>query len=254
MKVVTYNLSCDWDSCDGINSFIHRAGMIYERLNAEMPDIIAFQEVVPKSIQFLRRICPDYEFYGLFRSKNFDGEGLYTAVRKNTFEVVAHETFWLSPTPYEPGSRYEEQSECPRVCVLTDIRNRKSGFRIRLFNVHLDHISDRARVLGIQCVLNKVNEYNKKKMLHTGILGDFNALPLSEPIRTCEEFGLFDAAENQQCTFHEFGKRKEKLDYIFLDKDMRDAVKGSFVWEDVRNGIYLSDHYPVGIILEEDAK
>lgn len=54
MKVVTYNLSCDWDSCDGINSFIHRAGMIYERLDAEMPDIIAFQEVVPKSIRFFK--------------------------------------------------------------------------------------------------------------------------------------------------------------------------------------------------------
>ena len=213
--------------------------------------LLPFRRLFRRVYGFLKRICPDYEFYGQFRTKNFDGEGLYTAVRKDTFEVVAHETFWLSPTPYEPGSRYEEQSECPRICVLTDIRNRNSGFRIRLFNVHLDHISDRARVSGIQCVLNKVNEYNKKKILHTGILGDFNALPSSETIKNCEKHQFFDAAENQKCTFHELGKRKEKLDYIFLDKDMRKMVKDSFVWEDVRNGIYLSDHYPVGIILED---
>ena len=44
MKIVTFNLDCCWDGAEGINSFIHRAGMIYERINAEKPDIIAFQE------------------------------------------------------------------------------------------------------------------------------------------------------------------------------------------------------------------
>lgn len=250
MKIVTFNLNCCWDGAEGINSFIHRAGMIYERINAETPDIMAFQEVVPKSIAFLRRILPEYDFYGHFRTKNFDVEGLYTAVRKDTFDVMAYETFWLSPNPYEPGSRFEKQSECPRICVLTDIRDKRNGFRLRLFNVHLDHISDCARALGIQCVLRKVEEYNKRKSVYTGILGDFNALPGSEPIEICEKFGFFDAASAQNCTFHDLGKRKEKLDYIFLSEDMRGIVKNSFAWNDFKNGIYLSDHYPVGIILE----
>lgn len=252
MKIVTFNLSCDWDSCDGKNSFIHRAGMIYEVLRAEMPDIIAFQEVIPKSMEFLRLICPDYEFFGLFRSENFDGEGLFTAVRKQAYETVAHESFWLSETQYEAGSRFSEQSECPRICVLTDVRNKATGFRIRLFNVHLDHISDSARELGIKCVLNKVKEYNDKKMVHTAVLGDFNASVNSKPVKVCEKYGLFDASKNENCTFHEFGKREEKLDYIFLDNDMRSAVKESFVLKYEKNGIYLSDHYPVGIVLEED--
>ena len=251
MKIVTYNLSCDWDGCDGVNSFIHRAGMVYERINAEMPDIIAFQEVIPKSIAFLRKICPDYDFYGQFRTKNFDGEGLYTAVRRDSFDVTAYETFWLSPEPYEPGSRFVEQSECPRICVLTDIRNKKTGFRIRLFNVHLDHISEHARELGIQCVLDKALEYNNKKQVFTGILGDFNALPESRPVTACKKCGYFDAAQAQNHTFHGFGKVKEKLDYIFLCDDMHSIVKNSFVWNDFKNGIYLSDHYPVGIILED---
>lgn len=250
MKLVTYNLSCDWNSCDGINSFIHRAGMIYEKINTEMPDILAFQEVIPKSLEFLKRVCPDYDFYGQFRTENFDGEGLYTAVRKELYEVTAFEAFWLSPHPYEPGSRFEEQSECPRVCIVTDVRNRKNGFRMRIFNVHLDHISDVARVLGMQCVLEKAVEYQKKLSLPMAILGDFNAYVQSGPIQVCEEYGFWDAAADQKCTYHEFGKREEKLDYIFLSKELQESVKESFIWDEARNGIYLSDHYPTGILLE----
>lgn len=247
MKLITFNLSCDWNSCDGINSFVHRAGMIYDRIREEMPDVVAFQEVIPKSLDFLRRICPEYEFFGQFRTENFDGEGLYTAVRCDLYDVTAFESFWLSPNPYEPGSRFAEQSECPRICILTDIRNRETGDRMRLLNVHLDHISDQARELGIQCALEKAKEYQNRNPLPLAIVGDFNALPGSIPIRACEKFGLKDAAYNQKCTFHEFGKREEKLDYIFISKELN-AIE-SFVWTDNRCGIYLSDHYPTGIIL-----
>ena len=252
MKLVTFNLSCDWNSCDGINSFVHRAGMIYDKINEEMPEVIAFQEVIPKSLDFLKRICPEYDFYGQFRSENFDGEGLYTAVRRDIYDVTAFEAFWLSDKPYEPGSRFSEQSECPRVCILTDIRNRTNGFRMRLMNVHLDHISDHARFLGIRCALQKAEEYQKKNPIPLVVLGDFNALPGSEPICACEEFGLTDAAKKQKCTFHEFGKREEKLDYIFLSEELKSSE--SFVWTDTRCGVYLSDHYPTGILLEEKIK
>lgn len=137
MKLVTFNLSCDWNSCDGINSFVHRAGMIYDRILEEMPDVLAFQEVIPRSLDFLRRLFPEYEFFGQLRTEHFDGEGLYTAVRRDTYDATAFEAFWMSPNPYEPGSRFPEQSECPRVCILTDLRNRKTGERLRLLNVHL---------------------------------------------------------------------------------------------------------------------
>ena len=53
IKIVTYNLRCIWKG-DGINGFIHRAGMIFDKINAELPDIIAFQEAIPKHIEFLK--------------------------------------------------------------------------------------------------------------------------------------------------------------------------------------------------------
>lgn len=46
-------------------------------------------------------------------------------------------------------------------------------------------------------------------------------------------------------------KRREKLDYIFLTFELYDRFDSSFIWDDVKNGIYLSDHYPTGIVLED---
>lgn len=252
MQLVTYNLRCEWDSYDGINAFVHRAGMIYDKINKEKPDAIAFQEVIPESLEFLKRIFPEYAFYGQLRTKNFDDEGLYTAIKRDVYDVTAYETFWLSPNPYEPGSRFQEQSEFPRICILTDIRNRKNGFRMRIMNVHLDNISDYARLLGIQCALQKAEEYQKKNPLPLAVLGDFNAFPGSDPICACEKFGLTDATDDQKITFHRWGKEEKKIDYIFISKDLKS--NGSFVWDDTRCGIYLSDHYPVGVLLEEKIK
>lgn len=252
MKIVTYNLSCDWDGhCDGINGFIHRAGLIYEKIEKEQPDIIAFQEVIPKSLKYLKLICPQYEFYGQFRTKDFDGEGVYTAIKKELYDATAFESFWLSENPYIPGSRFNEQSECPRICVALDVRNKMNGQRVRILNLHLDHISDKARVLGMKVIIDKYVEYKRKNYLPTVMLGDFNCHKDSMVIKLCNDEGFNDAAFDEECTYHEFGKRREKLDYIFLTFELYDRFDSSFIWDDVKNGIYLSDHYPTGILLED---
>ena len=54
IKTVTFNMRYAWDT-DGINSFIHRAGLIYYKIRSEMPDIIGFQEVMPGHREWLQR-------------------------------------------------------------------------------------------------------------------------------------------------------------------------------------------------------
>ena len=53
-------------------------------------------------------------------------------------------------------------------------------------------------------------------------------------------------------TCHNFGKRKEpsKIDYIYMSDDLANKVTDVSVWDDVSNGIFLSDHYPVCAKLE----
>lgn len=260
MKIVTYNLRCIYDKWDGVNSFIHRAGFIYEKITAENPEIIAFQEVVEKSRDFLVKLFPEYIFLGHFRNADYTGEGVFTAVRKDAIEVLGFEDFWLSPTPAIAGSRYENQSQCPRTCLMTQLRHKESGKLLRIYNLHLDHVSDEARQKGMECVFEAIKGYNERLELPSVILGDFNALPEDGVMRMCDNNTspqITDVTKDIPFTFHGYGKCEQKIDYIYMTKDLADNLKRVYTWddkcvwhEDVYHGadvpsIYLSDHYPV---------
>lgn len=250
VKIVTYNLRGVWLwSKEGINSFVFRAGLVYDKIRREEPDVIAFQEVVPTHLELLQKMLPEYEFYGHFRNADYTGEGLYTAIRKESFQLISYETFWISPTPFVSGSRFEDQSDCPRICIVTTVRHKESGKMLRLYNIHLDHISDAARIEGIQCVLSQMKRINTTTFeAPTLILGDYNAKPESETIRFCRENReplLKDITAHIENTGHDYGKTVQKIDYIFVTEDIAQAVIGSDIWDTCFSGIYLSDHYPV---------
>ena len=254
MKIVTFNLRCVWDG-DEINGFVHRMGMIWDKINQEKPDVIGFQEVVPKTLEALKCIMPEYDFVGHGRNKDYSGEGLYTAVRKSTMELIASETFWIGPDPYEPGSRFEDQSFWPRTCVMTQIMDKDNGKNFRLYNLHLDHIIENARVEGMECVWGQMQMNNKKRYLPSIVLGDFNAEADDLSLAFCKQTGeLWEVTGDIPYTFHDFGRGVEgdpgkKIDYIFVTKEFLPEVKKVEAWEDCLHGIYLSDHYPVVVEL-----
>ena len=249
MKIATINQRCVWDK-DEEQSFIHRGIFLCDKIEKEKPDVIGFQEITPLTLPVLKRLLPEYEFVGQFRSADYDKEGLFTAVRKETCDILGFETIWLSPTPYVAGSRFEEQSHCPRICLEAKIRHRESNTVFRLYNVHLDHVSDKARILGMGVVFDFVDSF--KDGAPVVILGDFNAEPDSETIEMCgERKDLCDITSHIPVTFHGFGKRDPvKIDYIYMSNELADRVKETKAWEDSINGIYLSDHYPVCAELE----
>ncbi len=251
IKIVTYNLRSTWKG-DGINGFIHRAGMIFDKINAELPDIIAFQEVIPKHIKFLKTAFPQYHFTGHGREEGYDGEGVFTAILKDTMMEIGNETVWISPTPHIIASKFEKQSINSRACHITQVRNRANGHLYRIFNIHLDHEYQEARVLGMKCVLDFVDRKNSELDISTIILGDFNATPQTEEIEIINNHGKYtDITNHIPFTFHNYGKQQDKIDYIYVNKDMKNNLKSVYIWDDVDNGIYLSDHYPICAEFEE---
>lgn len=245
IRIVTFNIRYD-TADDGINSFSGRQGLIVEKIKKEMPEVIAFQEVVSSSRKALEEMLPEYYLLGMMRSKVFDNEGLYFAIRRDAFEVIGFESIWLSPEPYTPGSRYPDQSPCPRICTMMYLRHRESNFRLRVFDLHLDHISEEAKVLGMRAALDFVDSYNAKEALPTVILGDFNAFPDSDVIKMVNARGdLVDVTCDIPFTFHDYGRQELKIDYIFLSPSLAEKVTSIDVWRDERDGVYLSDHYPV---------
>lgn len=251
MKIVTYNIRCVYKQMDGINSFIHRIGPMFEKINEEKPDVIGFQEVLSSHLTVLEKLLGDeYQIVGQFRNADYSGEGVYTAIKKETCQLLGFETIWLSPTPYVAGSRFDNQSSCPRICLQTLVREKETGRRIRVYNLHLDHISEAAKVEGITAALSFMDDYSKRDGFPAIILGDFNATPDSKTVKICKEKGgLIDATENVKVSFHHFGTEELKIDYIFLSSELNKTAKPAKAWDETFNTIFLSDHYPVEVEL-----
>ena len=165
---------------------------------------------------------------------------------------VGNETVWISPTPYIVASKFEKQSNNSRACHITQVRNRANGHLYRIFNIHLDHEYSEARVEGMKCVLDFADRKNSELDISTVILGDFNAQPQSEEIGIINNHGKYtDITNHIPVTFHNYGKQQDKIDYIYISEDMKKNLKSVYIWDDVDNGIYLSDHYPICSEFEE---
>lgn len=257
MKIVTFNLRCNWEEeASPTNSFLHRAGGILFAIRSEQPDVICFQEGTPENEHFLSENLPEYTFVFNQRNSDFGGEGLITALRKETVGLLSLEFFWLSDTPYQPGSRFEIQSPCPRVCQVLLLKNKRNGSLFRVYNNHLDHQSDAARILGIRQVAQRMAEDLKKIPAPYFVLGDFNALPNSETVEYCKNNGqveMIDLTDRFEATYHEYGRpeKSEKIDYIFVDGETAKKAEPAYLWEYQHAGIFLSDHYPIAVNIPE---
>lgn len=252
MKIVSWNLRCPWDTDDGKNCTMFRVGYAYDKIQKEKPDVIAFQEIRQVTLDCLKKMLPEYEFFGSMRTATYTEEGLYVAYRKDTCALMGGEVFWLSPTPYVAGSRFENQSSCCRICTMAKIRDLKTNECYRIWDNHLDHISDEARQEGLKCLFEFIKHFSVMDNTPHVILGDFNAFPESETMLWCEkQEGFTDVSKGFQTTFHGFGKRNDaKIDYIYVSNELKDKVEKTELWTDNRDGIYLSDHYPVCMYLK----
>lgn len=256
LKFVTFNIRCVMNSnFDGKNDFLHRAGLILDTIDKKQPDVICFQEVAEPIYKFLKKHISDYGLIWRGRNEDLLGEGLLLMVKKNAVELLDTDVFWLSDTPDIPGSRYEIQSVCPRICVVSVLRLVESGETVRVYNTHLDHKEEYARNNGIRLVLDRIKKDYSRAPMPVILAGDFNARPSDETVKICEDFFepvLKDLTLCFDVTYHEFGKIMSdyKIDYIFVDSETSEKVTDTFLWKENINGIYLSDHYPIETDIE----
>lgn len=256
MKVVTINIKCDSSNVKpgtplGRNTFAARCEYLKARIRKEDPDIMGFQETQPHMIAWLKENLPEYYFMGNGREKDFSGETMLLGIKKDKFELWGFETFWLSPTPYVPGSRYAKQSDCPRTCAVALLRCDEFDFPFRVYTTHLDHESDEARQLGMAAIVERIKADNAKIAAPCILMGDMNAFPgtiVFDPLKEIDT--MRDTTENVGNTFHGFGTWAEttKIDYIFVTAPFKDSDARR--WHEEHDGIYLSDHDPVSVVLE----
>ena len=257
IKIMTFNLRVE-AKIDGINHLDNRKGKILDVIKNEAPDLIGFQEARDGTRAWLKDILTDYVVVGCGRKADYRGESAPLAYRKDKFEMIRMETFWLSSTPNIPESVYagSDQSDCARIATAVVLKPIESDSLLLFVNTHTDHEGSLARTLASAQLL----EYMSKKALPCVLTGDFNAKPESTEIKmltASEAFPLVDATSEIGSTFHAFGKLltserylnifggvAPKIDYIFTN--LPTNVGESYAVEDKHeDGIYISDHNPV---------
>ena len=256
ITVFTYNLRTDVEG-DGINSFTNRRDFIKSRFPAYHADLIGFQEAQPHMRKWLMDEFPEYEVCGMGRSAALDNESNVIAFRRDLFDLVSLDMFWLSDTPDVPGSRFAtDQSIFPRICTVVTLSHRETGKLFRHYNTHLDHEGAFAQAQGITLILNRMASDHARWQMPVILTGDFNVTPDSAVYRSVQGFSgcgapLRDVTAGVGDTYHAFApERKEeqmKIDYIFTNLPCDPAR--SFKATDEQDGRYLSDHYPVGTVL-----
>lgn len=245
IKLATFNIRCDYNQ-DGINCFSNRKPLIIKKIIQEQPHVICFQEVLPHVAVWLKENLTDYYIVGCGRSSSLEDEQTSIAYQKGKYNLITMETFWLSETPSQPGSRYPQQSICPRACTEAVLQNLQTKELFRIINIHLDHEGTKARLLGLGQIFQKLKAEKGFHDIPVILAGDFNAFPDSEEMQIMKEYPRFrDMTELAGGTFHDYGNlsEPEKIDYIYAEDKLCSC--GIEKWMDCSEGVYLSDHYPL---------
>lgn len=245
MRFVTFNLRCDHGQ-DGNNCFVFRQPLILEAIAENQPDVMCFQEVLPHMARWLKVNLPEYYVVGCGRGERLDSEQMTIAIRRDRYDLLEMHTYWLSDTPEVPGSLYPGQSDNPRICTEVILMEEGSGQLYRVVNTHLDHVGAEARRRGLLQILGTVPRVEAFAQAPMILAGDFNAQPEDpEMAPLFKDPSLRVITTDVGFTYHGYGKaeRPSLIDYIVL----RGALSCEKVWKwtTERNGVYLSDHYPV---------
>lgn len=246
MKVVSFNIRYD-NPNDGKFSFENRRDDIKAKILTEKPDIIGFQEVLPHVFTWLVDNLDGYNVVGCGREADLSGEHMLIAYDRSKYDLLWLENKWLSFYPDKPGSMCLQESTLPRLMTAATLRSR-DGKRFKLICAHFDHEYLNARSVAAKFVRN----YVEKSTIPCIFMGDLNAEQDEECVDLlAEKETLTDFTEEVVHTFHDFGKIKRdyKLDYVFATKEFK-KISASTWTDKNKQGIYLSDHYPVVVELE----
>ncbi len=245
VRIMSCNLRCLTPLDLGKKSWFYRADLIAEEIRDRAPGIIGFQEATRWQYRYLTQAMPGYDSVIEYRDDTLLAEGCPIFYSMELYTLKDKGSFWLSETP-EVMSR-DWGAAHNRICSYVILEEKATRKELVVFNTHLDHVSDEARIKGIAVVLDKIAQFGG---LPAVIMGDFNALEGSETYRSATE-NFLDAqyaAENtmEGHTYQNWGnpEKFKRLDYFMLSKTGIQAL-GYEVLPGTREGVWLSDHCPI---------
>jgi len=252
-KVMTYNIRLDLAS-DRENAWSFRKEKVSNLILYYEPDIFGIQEGLPNQVYYLDTLLQNYKVIGQGRDGGQNGEQSSLFYDSNRFEVVNSGTFWLSETPEKISKGWDAQLN--RICTYALFKNKKTYDYFWVFNTHLDHVGQLARVKSIVLIDEKITSLNAQNY-PVILMGDFNSTPASEQIQFLNEryVNSKQAAKvvyNATGTFNGFEFQKPvttEIDYIFFSRKGF-VIKKYAILTDSADCKYPSDHFPVLVEFE----
>lgn len=255
LKIMTYNIRLDVAS-DGENAWPNRKDYFTSQIQFYSPDVFGVQEATPNQVTDIASALPDYNKFGVGREEGGTGEACTIYYKKDRFKVEQSNTFWLSETPNVVSRGWD--AACNRVCTYGLFKDLKTKKTFWVFNLHLDHMGEEARIKGVQLALKKISELNTKKY-PAFLMGDFNSEPDTKQIAEIKKVmdDTKDVSKEKPFgpsgTFNDF-KHNEPvtllLDYIFVSKNSGLKIQKHAVLSDSKDLKYPSDHLPVLIEID----
>lgn len=250
LKVMTFNLR--FASTQPPHAWPERRPAMRVLLEREAPDIIGTQEGLYSQLRDLAADLPAYDWIGLGRGGGSKDEFAAVFFRRDRFEPIAFDHFWLSDTPEVIGSitwdhRYR------RMLTWVRLRERISGRVFECWNTHFDHESEEARRRAAELIRQRLATVDPAVPLL--LVGDFNcAAGTSRPFEILTEgTGLIDtwnaAARRINDGFNTFNgffparRDGERIDWILARAPA--AVTAAEIVMFGQTAPYPSDHFPV---------
>lgn len=243
---------------DGVNYWDNRKDLVVSTIRYYEADLIGVQEAFRRQLDELMEALPNYAWVGVCRTDGTlhpepDNEFSAILYRKDRFELLEDDTFWLSETPNTVSTAWD--AALPRIATWAKFKDRRSERICYHFNTHFDHRGDTARVESAKLILNKIAEITKNQAVV--LTGDFNANTTSLPYRTLvdekNDQHLIDALTISKLPHHgplgtwsnfKFpGVPDRRIDYIFVNNKIN--VKKHANLSDSWSGRFPSDHLPV---------
>lgn len=245
ITMMSCNVRCLTPLDLGKKSWFYRADLLLSNIAQQAPGIIGFQEATRWQYDYMVDVLTGYDSVIDYRDNSPLSEGCPIFYNESLYTLKDKGSFWLSETPEVMSKDWG--SQCYRICSYVILTEKASGQDFVVFNTHLDHVSDEARIKGIDVVLDKISQFGG---LPAVIMGDFNALEGSQTYLSATEHFLdaqYAAMDTcQSHTYQNWGnpEKYKRLDYFMISKTGFIAHAYQVV-QPIHDGVYASDHCPI---------
>ena len=254
LSIMSFNVAVD--NRQEVTGWSDRKKAVINMLTQARPMVIGFQEAQAHEITDMVLAHPEYEWYGLGRetatrppvtSTYSAEEAMVVFWLKDSLSVVDKGTFWLSPTPEQPGLGWD--AAYPRTLTWVEFLHKGTGLKFFMFNTHLDNKGKTARSMSMRLIAERMKDLNPGN-LPAFLTADFNTAStdaIFSPIQSTMKStrAVAPVSDKSKFTYNGYKSPKSQIDHIFyLVTDCLEPLTFSVLDQDYGNK-WISDHYPI---------